>query len=195
MNRHRRRSIALLVIPLLLLSGPLGIVAAQEGSPGAGGDNPFADLGLPEIAVTLTEESIEGAPSELTAGRYVLAVTNTIPAPPPEMGPPVSGVTFVQVPADQSAEDFVVQLGPPPGESADSASPPPGGPPPAPPAWYYETTLSGGPYVMPDQTSYAVIDLTPGAWVLWGRSFAAAPAPVIVTATGEAPADQPAPKA
>lgn len=188
---HDLRTMSLLVIPILLF-GALVSAAAQES--GGDADNPFTELGLPEIAVTLTEQAIEGAPDELTAGRYLLAVTNTIPAPSSEMGPPVAGVTFVQVPADQSAEDFVVQLGPPPGEGSDAASPP-AGPPPAPPAWYYETTLSGGPYVMPDQTSYAVIDLTPGAWVLWGRSFAAAPAPALVTVTGEAPADQPAPEA
>ena len=191
MERFSKSLVAIVTMLLTLLLGSLRAVA-QGGAEEAGG-NPFADLGLPEIAIILTEAAIEGAPEELVAGRYVLAVTNTIPAPSLEMGPPVSGATFVQVPADQSAEDFVVQLGPP-GEG-DSDSPPAEGPPPAPPAWYYETTLSGGPYVMPDQTSYAVIDLTPGAWVLWGRSFAAAPEPVIVTVTGEAPADQPVPQA
>lgn len=195
MNRKLVRFIASLVVTVLLLSGggALAPAVAQEGSPGADGGNPFAELGLPEIALKLTEATIEGAPEELTAGRYLVAVTNTIPAPDPSLGPPVSGVVFVQVPADFAAADFVAQLSPPPpDEGGDAASPPAG--PMAPPAWFYETVLSGGPYVLPGQTSYAVIDLTAGEWAVWGQSAAAAPAAVAVTVTGEA-AEQPPPPA
>lgn len=197
MNRHRHRSIAVIIASLLLLGSSLGFGAAQESTPGAGGDNPFVDLGLPEIGISLTEEAIEGAPTALTAGRYVVAVSNTIPAPGPSIGPPVSGVLLVQVPPDLSTDDVIAQLSPPSpvGDGGDDASPPAAAGPMAPPTWFYETTLTGGPYVLPGQTGYAVINLAAGEWVIWGRSAAAAPGPVAVTVTGEAPAAPPAPRA
>jgi hypothetical protein len=64
-----------------------------------------------------------------------------------------------------------------------------------PPPWYYEALLAGGTYAEQGETAYTVLDLTAGEWVLWAEDPMAPQAPVIVTVTGEAPADLPAPDA
>ena len=67
--RPTARLFALLLL-LAALAAPLR-TSAQDTA------NPFADLGLPEIAITVTDTAFDGAPSELDAGRYVLSVTNS----------------------------------------------------------------------------------------------------------------------
>ena len=67
--RPSARLFALLLL-LAALAAPLR-TSAQDTA------NPFADLGLPEIAITVTDTAFDGAPSELEAGRYVLSVANS----------------------------------------------------------------------------------------------------------------------
>jgi len=176
------------------LLGSGGVVAlAQDASPAAG-DAAFADLGLPEIAVTITEDAYEGVPSELAAGRYVLTVTNTLAPVEEAFGPESSGAGFLQLPADLPAAEFVDLVGPP-DDAEGAASPTAGEELMAPPPWYYETGLAGGPYALPGESASAVVDLGPGEWVLWSEYPGAPQAPVPVTVAGEAPADQPIPEA
>ena len=191
MSRPRLRAFALLAV-LMTLLGSGAPAFAQQGTPATDGGTAFADLGLPEIVVTMTDTAFEGVPSELTAGRYVLTVTNALTT----LGVGESaGANFMQLPEELTAEAFIAEVGPvaatPEGTDA-AASPMAEEEMTAPPPWYYETTMAGGPYAEAGDTRSAVIDLTAGEWVLWAESPGAPQAPVPVTVTGEAPADQPA---
>lgn len=195
MFRPRLCSFAL-AVALVTLLGSIAPALAQEATPAADGGSGFAELGLPEIAVTITETAYEGVPAELAAGRYLLSVTNAMEPGEGEFGPESAGAGFLQLPDDMTAEDFIAEVGPPAAspEAADAAASPmaDGEEMMAPPPWYYETTLAGGPYAVPGETRSAVVELTAGEWVLWAESPGAPQAPVPVTVTGEAPADQPA---
>lgn len=198
MSRAFLRWFALLIV-LLTLFGGSAPVLAQDATPAGDSGAAFADLGLPEIAVTITESAYEGVPAELAAGRYVLTVTNALAPEEGPFGPESAGAAFLQLPEDMTAEDFIAEAGPPAAtpEAADAAASPIGEDEGdmMPPPWYYETTLAGGPYAMPGETRSAVIELTAGEWILWAEYPGAPQAPVPVTVTGEAPADQPVPAA
>ncbi len=196
MHHPLLRSFALSVGLVSLLVGGFVPVLAQDATPASGNGNPFADLGLPEIAVTITETAFEGVPAELAAGRYVLTVTNALEAVEGPFGLESSGVNFLQLTEELTAEAFVAQMGaydatP---EAADVAASPTAEDEGslAPPSWFYEVALPGGPYALPGETAAAVIDLTAGAWILWGEYPGAPQPPVPVTVTGDAPADVPA---
>ncbi|MGH2535168.1 MAG: hypothetical protein ACRDJW_23135, partial [Thermomicrobiales bacterium] len=157
--------------------------------------NPFADLGLPEITVTITETAIEGAPAELAAGRYVLAVTN---ATEDDDSGIALGVGFLQPPEGMTGAEFAAMFAPATPEAAAAngeASPPADGGDAGPPPWYYETALAGGIDALAGETAYTVLDLTAGEWVLWAEDPTAPQPPVPVIVTGDAPADPPAPTA
>lgn len=191
------RSFAFFVV-LLTLLGSVAPALGQEATPASGADSAFAELELPEIAVTITETAYEGAPAELAAGRYVLTLTNAIEPVAGPFGPESAGAAFLKLPEDVTAEDFIAQVGPPsatPMADDAAASPTTEEEMMAPPPWYYETTLAGGPYAYPGQSASAVIDLTAGEWILWGEYPGAPQSPVPVTVTGEAPGDQPVPAA
>ena len=182
-----RPSARLFAVLLLLaaLAAPLR-TSAQDTA------NPFAVLGLPEIAITVTDTAFDGAPSELEAGRYVLSVTNS------RSSEEDAGVGFVQAPEGMTAAEligFMASLSATP-EAADGEAAPAeeeGGT--GAPSWYYETEIAGGVYAPAGETAYAVIDLSAGEWMLWGDLPEAPQAPVPVIVTGEAPADQPTPAA
>lgn len=193
--RHTRRTCTILFVVLLMSTTLSSALAKQDTA------NPFADLGLPEIAVTITDTAIEGAPADVPAGRYVLAVTSEATSDDPATG--TTGVGFLQPADDMSAADFVafiagmaeempggseMDAGPDATPMADEAMM-------GPPLWYYEVPLAGGVYAKKGQTAYTVLDLTAGEWVLWAEDPTAPQAPVTVNVTGEAPADQPTPEA
>ena len=182
--RPTARLFAVLLL-LAALAAPLR-TSAQDTA------NPFAVLGLPEIAITVTDTAFDGAPSELEAGRYVLSVTNS------SSSEDDAGVGFVQAPEGMTAAEligFMASLSATP-EAADGEAAPAeeeGGT--GAPSWYYETEIAGGVYAPAGETAYAVIDLSAGEWMLWGDLPEAPQAPVPVIVTGEAPADQPTPAA
>ena len=182
--RPTARLFALLLL-LAALAAPLR-TSAQDTA------NPFADLGLPEIAITVTDTAFDGAPSELEAGRYVLSVTNS------SSSEEDAGVGFVQAPEGMTAAELIgimASLSATP-EAADGEAAPAeeeGGT--GAPSWYYKTEIAGGVYAPAGETAYAVIDLSAGEWMLWGDLPEAPQAPVPVIVTGEAPADQPPPAA
>ncbi|MBA2518644.1 MAG: hypothetical protein H0V24_03180 [Chloroflexia bacterium] len=188
--RQTRRAIALFLLVCSILV-PLPVGARQAAA------NPFAELGLPELAVTITDTAIEGAPAERTAGRYVLAVTNDSTAGAP---PVVSaGVGFLQPPEGMTAADliafFATMATGPDGGASPVASPGAAAEMEGPPPWYYEVPLAGGIYALPGETAYTVLDLAAGEWVLWAEDPTAPRPPVAITVTGEAPANQPVPEA
>lgn len=187
MRRFSRFNV--LVMLTLSLLAPLPAAARQADA------NPFADLGLPEIAVTITDSAIEGAPAALAAGRYVLAVTNNATVNDPASQ--TSGVGFLQPPDGMTAADFIAEVAAGPAGASPMASPEAEaaaameGPPP----WYYEVPLAGGIYAESGATAYAVLDLAAGEWVLWAEDPTAPQPPVAITVSGEPPTDQPTPEA
>ncbi len=70
-----RRLLYVVALLLAINAGVLQSVAAQA-TPEAAPTNPFADLGLTQLDITVTDTAFEGLPSELDAGRYVVAFTN-----------------------------------------------------------------------------------------------------------------------
>src|SRR5688572_20206085 len=60
---------------LMAAAGPLG----QEATPDAA--NLFADLGLPELTITATDEGLSVDQSEIPAGRYLVTLVDETSAP------------------------------------------------------------------------------------------------------------------
>jgi hypothetical protein len=155
--------------------GSFGLAGATSRTVASASGNPFADLSLPEIAVTITNQEFADVPARLTAGRYVLSVTNAFHDSTEE----TSGAALLQLPDDISASEFIASV-----RDDEGAWPP---------DWYYATPLAGGAYAVLGATAYAVIDLTAGDWILWSEAPGAPQAPVPITVTGEFPANPPAP--
>jgi hypothetical protein len=198
-----RRFLCSFVAALLMLPLGIGSVAfAQDASPVSG--SPLADLGLPELTITVTASGYEGIPASTPAGRYL--VTLNAADDTGDMGG--GGVSFVQ-PAGMSGQDFVNALtqmqggdtpaampaGGTPDAMASEGTPAAGGGDEGPPAFFYQSKIAGGSYSGPGQTTQVVLDLTPGEWVAWGDDPSAPQEPVVFEATGEMPADLPEPAA
>lgn len=188
-----RRLLSVLALLLTINAGLLQSAAAQA-TPEVAPTNPFADLGLTQLDITITDTAFEGLPSELDAGRYVVAFTNASTSGFQEGG------AFLQVPEGMTTDEFIAMAAPPeatPVSEAASpeASPVAEGPGDEIPPWYYETQIAGGPYADPEETTYAVVDLPAGDWVFWAEYPGAPQAPVGITVTGELASDLPVPQA
>jgi hypothetical protein len=201
----RRCLLSLFAVVCLLTLGAASVLA-QEASPAAtpAGGSPFADLGLPELDITVSHDGYAGIPDTLDAGRYLVTVTATQDTADFGGG----GVAFVQ-PAGMSGQefiDFLGQLQGPPDESGVGvaaatpieggiASPAAGSGEQGAPDFYYQSKLAGGSYSGPGQTTEVVLDLTPGEWVAWGDDPEAPYQPVAFTVTGEMPTNLTEPQA
>lgn len=169
--------------------------SAMQASPESAMENPFADLGLQQIDITMTDTAFEGVPSELDAGRYIIAFTNTIESPFTQGG------AFLQIPQGMTADDFINMEGSeestpvPDGMATAEASPMSDDEESGAPAWYYDAVRVGGPYALTGQTVYAVVELTAGEWIFWAEYTSAPQSAVPITVTGEIPADAPVPAA
>lgn len=191
----RHTFIRFLVVVLLgtAFMVPASGVAAQA-TPEGSLDNPFADLGLTQIDITVTDDAFDGVPAELDAGRYVVAFTNET------SGEESSGGAFLQIPEGMTTDEFLELAAPPEATPAGDvavaeASPAAEGGPDETPPWYYETQIAGGPYANADETTYAVVDLDAGEWVFWAEYPGAPQAPAPIMVSGEMPADLPVPQA
>ena len=69
----RMKFLAFVITGALTLVGAVGALA-QDATPEA--ENLFADLGLPELTVTATNEGFELSESEVEAGRYLVHFVN-----------------------------------------------------------------------------------------------------------------------
>jgi hypothetical protein len=181
------------LFPVLVLAIALAIpvpYAVAEGTPADGPGNPFADLGLPQIDITMTDTAFEGVPATLTAGRHVVALTNATSIE----GEP-SGGTFLRLPDGMDADAFLEMVAGP--EASPVAEMGAEGSPAAAedevPMWFFEVVMAGGPFADPGATAYAVVELTPGEWIFWAESSDAPQGAVQISVTGEAPADSPLP--
>lgn len=151
----------------------------------------LAGLGLPTIDVTITADGYEGVPETLSAGRYLLNATA-------EDVPEGGAVAFFQ-PYRMSAEEFFSVIGGPPpaeGSPVTEEGGEDGGEEEGPlPTFVYQSKFAGGVVAVPGAPGMAVIDLTEGEWIAWGDDPGASQAPVVVTVTGEFPADETEPEA
>ena len=143
----------------------------------------LASFGFPTIDVTVTADGYEGVPATLEAGRYLVNATID-PALEANGG---GGIGFI-LPYNMSAADFLAATAP----SAEASPAADDGGAQMLPDVAYQSVWSGGPYGT-SGTASAVIDLTEGEWLAWGNDPAAPQAPVVVTVTGEFPADVAAP--
>lgn len=132
-------------------------LAAQEAGP-------FAGLGLPELAVTVSESGFTLSATETPAGWTL--VTFEIDAPPQAN----ANCDFMLLPADVTVEEATTLLSSP---NSDA------------PEWYFETMLAGGPSGFGGSTIQSVVNLAqPGTWILFSGGEGLPPASL--TVTGEA---------
>jgi hypothetical protein len=131
----------------------------------------LAELGLPELTLTVTGDAVEGVPASIEAGRYLL----TVEGEPATEGPP-PGAMILQLPEGMTLD-----------EAGAQAQASPDGPPP----FYFEAVLAGGASVSANGPGVSVIDLPPGEWIAAGTYFSRPP--VVFDVTGELPADLPEP--
>ncbi len=174
---HWLRLAVVVVVVTALAVGSSGRAGATPRAAATASANPFADLSLPEIAVTITNDAFENVPDRLAAGRYVLSVTNAFHDSAEE----TSGAALLRLPDDVGADEFIASV------RNDEGT--------WPPDWYYATSLAGGAYATLEATAYAVIDLTSGNWMLWSEAPGSPQAPVPISVTGEFPANPPSPVA
>ncbi len=183
-----------LVILLLLLSGHVsGSIHAQEATPALTG----ADLGLPDLEVTITDDGWS-LPPEIAAGRYLLTATY-------DGNEEFGTVAFMRLPEGWSFEDLSAALAAANTEenvlNPDAAASPtasdgtnvePVGVEEA-FAWLYRLTFAGGLSVLAGETSQGVVDLAAGNWAVWSDNFSGEPQ--ALTVNGDFPVDPAEPTA
>jgi hypothetical protein len=157
---------------------------AQEATPASA----FADLGLPELNVSLSATAIDGIPETLAAGRYLLTVTAAADL---ESG---GGVEFLQ-PVGVTVDEYMAENAGPPEETGATpvaeGEEEMGGPPP----FFYDSIFAGGVLAPPGGSAQGVIDLTPGAWIVEVNSESSETTlAVAFEVTGEMPIDLPEPE-
>jgi hypothetical protein len=137
-------------------------VYAQEGSP-------FADLGLPELTVTVTDTAYEISPAEIPAGWTLMTLVN-------EQSAGDIGADVFKLPTGQSAEDFFSSIAEVTG---------------APPASVYESLFAGSPWTAAGTSAQALVLFTAGEWLLFAGPLPLTPASLTVTEGNGTPAASP----
>jgi hypothetical protein len=191
-----------------VLTAAVGAAAAMRfGLPGAlaqsatpVGEDFFGSLGYPELKVTINDDSFEGIPESIPAGRYlVTAIGNTSAPVSSDQNPPL--VAFLSpTPAGVTADEFLSLFSAPPegSPSAAGGSPEAGGDQggdQALPLFVYQMKFAGGVITPTGESTQGVLDLTPGEWVAWGDDPTAAQKPVVFNVTGDFPSDVAEPEA
>jgi hypothetical protein len=138
------RTIPVVLLALLLMGAGATAAAAQEASPPAGGSL-LAELGLPELRISVAEDGTVSAPSEAAAGRYLVVVD--VAASEAIAG---ADLTLVQVPPGMTTEEMSAQ-----DEAAGEGIAP---------DWFYEAVIAGGTFALPGTTSAVVVELSEGEW-------------------------------
>jgi len=135
-----KRLISLIVVSFLIaLAVP---VAAHDATPEAS-DSVLAQLGYPELAIQARDGEIE-VPNQVDAGRTLIAYEN--------VGQESSHPILIQIPDEVGVDEAVADLGP---EATE------------PPSWFFDGTFPG--FVgetLPGETSRAIVDLTPGHYLV-----------------------------
>jgi plastocyanin len=148
--------LAAVVLLSLALAGPT--IAAQDATP-AGTGSLLTSLGYPELQVRVTDDAIE-APSQAAAGPTLLTVENASSED--------TGVFLLAPPSGVSMADLQAAVEATPTAEEEF------------PDWFYDAVLTGGPSVFAGGRGQAVINLTPGDWVVASEGDQE-PAPIMVT--------------
>jgi hypothetical protein len=135
-----------IAILALVLAGPAGIAAQdQKATPDTSGSS-LASLGYPELLVRVNGDTIELPETTIAAGRTLIRLEN--------MGEESWHGFMLQVPAGVTDEQVMADLGP----NAE-----------APPPWLFQSIYPGFPgETLPGQTSLALVDLSPGRYLVLG---------------------------
>jgi hypothetical protein len=175
----RVKIVTFLMTGALTLIGAAGALA-QDATPEA--ESLFADLGLPELTVTVTEEGFELSESEVEAGRYLVHLVN-------ETDNPEVAAGFVRLVEGRTLDDLSFA-----DELASGTPMPEEMPDPQTFAWLFDTYVAGGVTATSDQ---AVIDLRGGDYGVWGDdpTSTIAAAPLTVTGDADARIEGPEPEA
>jgi hypothetical protein len=177
------RIVAIVGMMSIALFGSAGALA-QEATPEASpaGESLFADLGLPELTVTATNEAFELSESEVEAGRYLVHLVNETDSPDIAAG-------FVRLVEGKTLDDLSFA------EEMASGTPMPEQMPDVESfAWMYEAYIAGGVTTDSDE---AVIDLRGGEYGVWADNPTSpiAAAPLTVTGDPDARIEGPEPAA
>ncbi len=157
------------MLSMLLIAPAL----AQDATPTSQeGGLSAADLGVGEIAITVFGNAFD-APAEVPAGRHLVSVTNR--------QADYAGASFLQPPADWTLEQTQEQMTLASSETAG----------PAELVWLFAIPVAGGAGANPGETAQAIVDLTPGRWVIWGDDPSSTLPLVEVMVTGDMPAELP----
>src|SRR5215213_967630 len=138
------RIVAIVGTVAIALLGP-AVAMAQDASPEASpvAENLFANLGLPELTVTATNEGFQLSESEVEAGRYLVHFVN-------QTDNPEIGAGFVRLVEGKTVDDlsFADEMvaGTPMPQSDEE------GPNEETFAWIYDTYIAGGTSTTNDQS-------------------------------------------
>lgn len=150
---------------------PAGMVVAharQDASPEPSGGG-LADLGLPEITVTIAADAFTVSESEIAAGRYLVTVENNHEE--------ALAAVFQEIPEGATIEEMTALLTDP--EVT------------VPPDWYYTVHSAGGASAQPGASRRFVVDLAEGRYMVhWDNVVPGLSAHELVV-TGDMPADLP----
>jgi hypothetical protein len=177
-TRTRITSIPVLAAGIFAASLPISLRAlAQDASPEAdAAENPFADLGLPELELHFTSTEVSGMPESIEAGRYLVVIHGEPGEEDWAFGP-----MFLRVPDGMTMDEMMAEA-----EGAVDG----------PPEFFYSALVAGGPALIAGSgvtTAFGVVDLPAGEWIVAGSGLAQPPVPF--TVTGEMPADVAEPEA
>jgi hypothetical protein len=163
---HRRRFLRLAggatALSLGLTRSGSHLVYAQEGSK-------LANLGLPELTVTVTDTAYEISPAEIPAGWTLMTLVN-------QQSAGDTGADVFKLPEGQSAEDFLEGI-------AEITG--------APPAEIYESLFAGSPWTAAGTSAQAVVNFSTGEWLLFAGPEPLTPAVLTVTEGAGTPAAPP----
>jgi hypothetical protein len=177
------RIVAIVGAVTIALLGP-AVAMAQDATPEAtpGAQSLFADLGLPELTVTATNEGFQLSESEVEAGRYLVHFVN-------ETDNPEIGAGFVRLAEGKTLDDLSFA-----DELAAGTPMPQGEADPQTFAWLYDTYIAGGASSVSTQS---VIDLRGGDYGVWADdpTTPLAAAPLTVTGDPDARIEGPEPQA
>lgn len=180
------RIVTIAATATLALMGSAGALA-QDATPTAG-ESLFAELGLPELVITATDEALELDQSEIEAGRYLVTLNN-------EGANPMVFAGFVQLAEGMTVDDLSfadeVAAGTPIPEQGPSPEQIEGL------GWLYETYIAGGPSTVNEVSTQAVVNLPAGEYGVWDDNPFSALAAAALTVTGdpEATIEGPEPEA
>ena len=129
----------------------------------------LASMGYPELAITVSATGFDGVPESTAAGRYLLKLTSSIPAGDTSNSGAIGFMSGTSI--GMSAADLMQFLagaagGSPQGTPAEGASPTAEEQSQMLPLEVYQLHFAGGVSPPSGQTAQAVINVTPGEYVV-----------------------------